>query len=207
MTAQQDYFSGLDVSRETLDRLEIYYELLRKWNPKINLVAPSTLAVARRRHFLDSFQLLSKAPTDWRRWVDLGSGGGFPGLVVAIAVAETHASGKVTLIEADARKATFLRAVARETDIPVSVVCERIEHASPSNADIVSARALAPLPKLLEYVSRHCRADGTALLLKGAKADSEVSEARKYWHFVLRESSSLTDSTATILEIRELRGV
>lgn len=196
-----------DASRETQERLDVYLALLRKWNRKINLVAPSTLETAWSRHFLDSAQILEMAPQGWTHWVDIGSGGGFPGMVIAVLTADEMPDRQISLIEADTRKATFLRTVARETGAGVNVIADRIEQADPQNADVVSARALAPLPRLLEYVHRHCRPGGTALLMKGAQAQSEVSEARKSWHFDLKESPSLTESQAVILEVRELRGV
>jgi len=196
-----------DVSRETLERLEHYEALLKKWSRRINLVAPSTLAQAWARHIEDSAQVLAMCPGDARKWVDLGSGGGFPGMVVAILGRELFPELQVTLIESDTRKATFLRTVAREADVSATVLPQRIEEATPQNADVVSARALAPLPVLLGYVARHCRPSGTALLLKGEKAHSELSEARKHWHFKSEESQSATHKDAVILKVWELQGV
>ncbi|MEM9393851.1 MAG: 16S rRNA (guanine(527)-N(7))-methyltransferase RsmG [Pseudomonadota bacterium] len=196
-----------DVSRETEARLQTYYKLLRRWNQKINLVAPSTIEDAWQRHFLDSLQILDGAPEGWQTWVDLGSGGGFPGMVVAISVDQGQMERRVTLIESDQRKATFLRTVARETQTPVSILSERIEAADPLAADVVSARALAPLGKLLSLAEPHCHPEGTLLFHKGEKVQSELSEARKSWQFKVTESPSLTDPTASILKIRELRRV
>jgi 16S rRNA (guanine527-N7)-methyltransferase len=198
---------ALDVSRETQERLDLYLDLLSKWNRKINLVSPTTVSEAWTRHILDSAQIFALRPTGAERWTDLGSGGGFPGMVIAMLARGAGLTQTTVLIESDTRKATFLRTVARETGTPAVVLAERIERADPQNADVVSARALAPLPKLLEYVARHCDKNGTALLLKGAQAKSELSEARESWHFQLEESPSLTDSQATVLKLRELRRV
>ncbi len=195
------------VSRGTEEQLRSYLELLHRWNSKINLVAPSTLEDAWQRHFIDSLQIFHTAPETWTRWVDLGSGGGFPGMVVAIAAKYNHPIGKVTLIESDQRKAAFLRTVARETQTSVTILSSRIEHVDPLAADVVSARALASLDKLFALAEPHCHPEGTLIFLKGEKVQSELSEARKNWHFKLTESPSLTDPAAAILEIRELRRV
>ncbi|MDJ0995196.1 MAG: 16S rRNA (guanine(527)-N(7))-methyltransferase RsmG [Dinoroseobacter sp.] len=198
---------GSGVSRETRERLEIYFDLLCKWNPKINLVAPSTLPDAWFRHFLDSMQLRDLAPDDWQSWVDLGSGGGFPGMVVAILAQSEKTDRSIMLVESDQRKAAFLRTVARETETPVEILAQRIEALGPLSADVVSARALAPLDKLLSYAVRHCRAGGTLLFLKGGRAKSELSDAQKNWQFEVTESPSQTDPAAVILHIKELRRV
>lgn len=193
------------VSRETLDRLDIYERLLRKWNPKINLVSANTLNDLWRRHFLDSAQLVSLG-ADFRSWTDLGSGGGFPGMVCAILVAE-KAKVDFILIESDQRKAAFLSAVARETGIPTKIVAERAEAVSPQNASIVSARALAPLPRLLPMVERHLAHDGMALLLKGRGADEEVEEALENFRFDVQKIPSQTDPNGVILKIEGLSRV
>ncbi|WP_425092370.1 16S rRNA (guanine(527)-N(7))-methyltransferase RsmG [Tropicimonas sp. S265A] len=198
---------GLDVSRETMDRLEAYVAILQKWNPKINLVASNTLSDVWVRHIYDSAQVFKALRPTTRHWVDLGSGGGFPGLVVGLLAHEAHPELNLTLIESDLRKATFLRTVIRETGISARVLSDRIEEAPPQAADVVSARALAPLPKLLGYVARHLAEEGVAVLLKGENAKSEVSEARKYWHFSCEETPSLTESRSVVLKLRDLRNV
>lgn len=192
---------GLDVSRETLARLQTYVELLKKWNPRINLVSAPTLDEVWSRHILDSAQLLAHAPKAARSWVDLGSGGGFPGAVVAILAKELRPKLSVTLVEADQRKAAFLRAVARETSVPMHIVAKRIEDVAPGSADVVSARALAPLPDLLTYASRHLAHGGVALLPKGANADREIVAAQAVWRFTCEALPSKTDPEAVILKI------
>ncbi|GGH55362.1 16S rRNA (guanine(527)-N(7))-methyltransferase RsmG [Frigidibacter albus] len=192
---------GLNVSRETSERLATYAELLVKWNPAINLVSKSSLADLQTRHFADSAQLLALCPPDARRWADLGSGGGFPGLVIAILAAESMPDLAVTLVESDGRKAAFLSAVVRETGLRTSVVADRIESLPPLAADVLSARALAPLSQLLAFAEQHLAPNGRALFPKGATHRSEVAESLADWRFDLREHPSKTDPQAVILEI------
>lgn len=189
-----------DVSRETAERLAVYESVIRKWSRSINLVAPQDLNDIAARHFADSLQLvqfIKDTPL-----ADLGSGGGFPGLVVAAALPYLP----VTLIESDTRKAAFLRTAAREMKLPsVTVLSSRIEAAPPRNAGCVTARALAPLPRLLGYVNRHLRPGGTALLMKGAQWRTEVDAARQMWEFRCDAIPSITDPNAAVLNVTELR--
>ncbi len=196
--------SGLDVSRETQARLDIYLALLRRWNPRINLVSQATLDNAWGRHVVDSAQLLPLCPQTARSWVDLGSGGGLPGIVVACMAAETHPALSVTLIESDARKTVFLQTVARELELSVRVLSQRIEAAHPQHADVVSARALAPLDRLLSYVERHVAPGGCALLHKGARYDEELSTALASWDFSYEIYPSRTAAASVILKIEGL---
>lgn len=189
-----------DVSRETRARLSILVELLIRWNPRINLVAPSTLADAWRRHVLDSWQLLALAPAGGRSWIDIGSGGGFPGLVIAAAD-----RFELALVESDARKCAFLREAARQMRVPVTVLNQRIEQVSGRTADIVSARALAPLERLLPLAAPLVRPGGTGLFLKGQDVERELTEATKYWTFSHRQHPSHSDSRGSVLVIQELR--
>lgn len=191
----------LDVSRETMNRLEVYADLLKKWNPKINLVSKGTISDLWTRHFIDSAQIYDQAPEDFETWVDLGSGGGFPGLVCAILAAEKAPMAKFTLIESDARKSVFLRTVARETGINALVVTDRIEKAQPVMADVLSARALADLTSLLSFSERHLQESGIALLPKGVNWQKEVEDARKTWFFDCDPIKSETESGAVILGI------
>ena len=137
--------SGYDVSRETIERLSHYVALIEKWNPAINLVAKSTLPSIWHRHIADSLQVASYLQPEQRKWVDLGSGGGLPGLVVAIVAMESCPELQLELVEVDQRKSAFLREVARQLNLPVMVANEKIETLAPQAADIVSARALAAL--------------------------------------------------------------
>jgi 16S rRNA (guanine527-N7)-methyltransferase len=192
------------VSRETAARLQIYADLLEKWNPRINLVARGTIADLWTRHFRDSAQLLALAPDSASTWCDLGSGGGFPGMVVAMLAVERAPALSVSLVEADKRKATFLRTVIRECGLSVTVLDERIEKLSPQQADVVSARALAGLPSLLGHAHRHMHAGGAALFPKGARRADEVRDALALWQFRCETFPSETDPDAVILRISEL---
>ena len=194
----------MSVSRETQDRLNIYLELLRKWSPKINLVSAETLSTAAERHFADSLQIADLYRHEAGHWVDLGSGGGFPGAVVAIVKAEECPDIKVILVESDQRKATFLRTVSRETGVCFNVVAKRIENLEPLEADVLSARALAPLDVLLGYSEQHLKKGGTALFAKGETWRYEVEDASKSWRFSLKSHKSRTNPNAAILEIGDL---
>lgn len=194
-----------DVSRETAERLHTYEMLLREWNPTINLVSASTLDDASRRHFADSAQLLPLAPQAARTWVDLGSGGGFPGLVVAILAAERRPNLAVSLVESDARKVAFLAAVLRSTGVAARVVHGRAETVPAAPSDVVSARALAPLDRLLPLAVRFLAPGGLGLFPKGRHAGIELTAAARHWHYRVREVVSRTDPAARILCMTEIR--
>ncbi|MCG7493941.1 16S rRNA (guanine(527)-N(7))-methyltransferase RsmG [Thalassobius sp. Cn5-15] len=198
---------GLDVSRETLDRLHAYVALLEKWNPHINLVARSTLSRIWERHFVDSAQIFGYAPEYADHWVDLGSGGGFPGLVVATLSLELRPDMQVTLVESDTRKATFLRTVIRELGLKATVIDQRIEAIRPLNADVLSARALADLTMLLSFADQHLSETGIALFPKGATWEKEVQDALQTWRFSSERFTSKTESEAVVLRIREVSHV
>ncbi|MDO5612586.1 MAG: 16S rRNA (guanine(527)-N(7))-methyltransferase RsmG [Paracoccus sp. (in: a-proteobacteria)] len=166
----------MSVSRETSERLTAYATLLRKWNDRINLIAPSTVPDLERRHIDDSLQLAQLAQPTGGLWADLGSGGGLPGLVVAIASAET--ATRFVLVESDQRKCAFLRSAIRELGLENTTVKNtRIESLSPLNADYISARALAPLDRLVPYVGRHLKPGGQAWLMKGENWQAELAAA------------------------------
>lgn len=190
-----------NVSRETMLMLTQYLVVLTKWNPKINLVSNSTLQNAWHRHFADSAQLWALAPEGATSWIDIGSGAGFPGLVVAAIASEKAPDMRITLVESDRRKCIFLQTVAREMGITVRIISERIEAIDPMNADILSARALAPLAQLLEFAEQHLKPTGTCLFPKGARANSELTAATSSWHIQNEVFPSQTDSEAVILRI------
>ena len=193
----QAFQAEIGVSRETLDRLIAYEEVLRKWQPRINLVGPSTLPDAWRRHFLDSAQLYPLLPEGTRRLVDLGSGAGFPGLVLAMmGVPEVH------LVESDTRKCAFLREAARVGGVKVTVHNKRIETVTGIEADVVTARALAPLSDLLNWAHPFIGSRGTAILPKGQNVEDELTDATKCWNISVERFDSCTDSSATILRVR-----
>jgi len=191
-----EYLSGIDA--DTMDRLEIYLALLSKWQRAINLVGKNTLANAWRRHILDSAQLLPHIEKDLKI-ADLGSGAGLPGLVIAIAT-----GANVQLVESDQRKATFMREVARETGTDVDVHVARIEDLPSLDADIVTVRALAPLPKLLPWVHRHLKKGGKSVLMKGAGVDQELTESTKQWTMNVVRKFSISDASGTILIVNDL---
>ncbi len=200
MTGVEAFEREIVVSRETLAQLGRYEALLRKWNPAINLVSAATLDVVWTRHFLDSAQLFEMAELKEGHWVDLGSGGGFPGLVIAILAFELPI--RVTLVESDQRKAAFLATVARDLGLNVRVLAERAEKLPPQGADILSARALAPLSTLLGFAERHLAPSGTALFPKGGAQQNEVIEAENHWTFEAQACSSRTDPAAVVLKIK-----
>lgn len=190
-----------DVSRETND-ISLYADLIRKWNRAINLVSPITLDQLEDRHILDSRQLAEVSLSSTGTWVDLGSGGGLPGLVIAILRRDLG----ITLVESDARKCTFLRTVIRDLGLQnVTMLNQRIERVHPMNSQNISARALAPLPLLMSYVDRHLSGSGTAWLMKGRNWRAEVEEARKTWRFDMHVHPSITDPEAAILELSGIR--
>lgn len=199
--------AGLDVSRETLARLETYAALLQKWNAAINLVSKSTLDELWQRHIVDSAQLARFFPQGTALWADLGSGGGLPGLVLAILALEAAPALRFHLVESDQRKATFLRQVTRELQLPVTVSSARIEALPALNADVLSARALAALPVLCGFAVQHLCPDGIAVFPKGGAAADEIAAARKLWSFELESFPSLTSSEAAILQLKKIRHV
>jgi 16S rRNA (guanine527-N7)-methyltransferase len=169
------FAAAFDVSRETLARLDALVAQVEKWQRAINLVARSTLPEIWHRHIADSAQFVAPAPLTARSWADLGAGAGFPGLVVAAMAADTRPNLHVTLIESDTRKAAFLTEAARAMGVDVTVDARRIEAVTPqAGFDVVSARALAPLPALLTLARPLLREGGTMLFAKGDKADSEL---------------------------------
>jgi 16S rRNA (guanine527-N7)-methyltransferase len=207
ISSPERFAEAFSVSRETVDRLKLYELLLQRWQKTINLVAPSTLDQIWSRHFADSAQIVGLAPSSPKKWVDLGSGAGFPGLVVAILLPEGGKT-RVTLIESDSRKAAFLREAAREVAAPVDILPLRIEaaatRASLRGADIVSARALAPLPRLLALAAPFCTGQTVCLFLKGREADRERQAAELEWKFESELVPSLTDAEGRVAVVRNL---
>ncbi|MBL8710991.1 MAG: 16S rRNA (guanine(527)-N(7))-methyltransferase RsmG [Rhodospirillaceae bacterium] len=192
---------GVDVSRETLAALEIHAGLLRKWQAKINLVAKDSLQDLWRRHFLDSAQLLPLLPPGNDPITDLGSGAGFPGLVLAIM------SGRaVHLVDSDQRKGAFLLEVARQTGVldRVRIHTARIEAAA-WPAPIVTARALASLDQLLAWAEPYLTPGTTCLFLKGARAEDELTAAERSWTMAIERHRSLTDAGGTILKLHNIK--
>ena len=203
----EDFAEALKVPRETIDRLTRYAELLACWQKSTNLIDPSTLRAAWSRHFADSAQLRDLAP-EARLSLDLGSGAGFPGLVVAILQAGIP-DFRMHLVESNRKKCAFLAEVVRETQAPVDIHAMRIEDLAESPhrlvPDVVSARALAPLPRLLELAAPFFGANTRGLFLKGREAEAEIEEARRGWAFDCRLHPSLTSADSSIVEVTGLR--
>lgn len=209
ITGPEEFAAAFDVSRETLDRLKTYEQLVRQWQKAVNLVAPSTLDDIWHRHFADSAQIVALAP-DAASWIDLGSGGGFPGLVVAILMAgrERAEPFRITLVESDTRKSAFLREVARKTGVAVDILSTRIEIAATQDRvaapQVVSARALAPLDRLLGLAAPLSSPATVGLFLKGREAAAEVEAARRTWTFTAEMVPSITEPSGRIIVVRDL---
>lgn len=202
MTVSQ--MSLADVSRETLDRLKLLESELRRWQAIKNLVGSGTLDDIWTRHIVDSVQLLDAAP-EAQTWLDLGSGAGFPGLVIAIVGQERGLS--VDLVESNSRKCAFLRHVSRLTGAKANIHEARLEAVIPQfvgRAQVVSARALAPLAKLLEWTEPLLKTGTTGLFPKGRDVDAELTEAARSWKFNAEILPSQTDSDARILRITSI---
>jgi 16S rRNA (guanine527-N7)-methyltransferase len=191
-----------DVSRETQSRLQIFADLVLRWTPRINLISPADRPHLWQRHIDDSLQLRALLPDSLDRAVDIGSGGGFPGLVLAIATGVPF-----DLVESDQRKAAFLREAIRATSAPARVHACRAEHCQVPPAVVVTARAVAPLPRLLSLIQPLLAKNGRALLLKGENAAAELTAAAQQWQMTVRCVPSRTDPRATILDITELAHV
>lgn len=192
----------LAVSRETVERFQVLGEHLKKWNERINLVSKTTLNDMWRRHFLDSGQLVSHIPSTAKSLADLGSGAGFPGLVLAAMTdLEIH------LVESDTRKSVFLREGARAIGRHVVVHQKRIESLQGLAVDVVTARALAPVETLLDYAEPLLKKDGIALFLKGNTLETELTDSKKLWHIESTQSRSISDPSGCILKVEAFRRV
>ena len=197
----EEFAAQTGVSRETLARLKAYVGLLTDWNARHNLVSKTSLEEVWQRHLLDSAQLAPLIPLGAKTLADLGSGAGFPGLVLAVLLQGRVA---VTLFEATRKKAEFLRAAAERLGLAVAVRNERIEEAARAVFDVLTARACAPLPELLEYAQYFADRKTVCLFLKGQNVGVELTEARKSWRMKVREHPSATHPFGVVLEIREL---
>jgi len=182
-----------------MERLEGYVALLLTWNPTINLISKRDLPEIWQRHIADALQLVRLIPANADRAIDLGSGGGLPGMVLAIAT-----NLPFDLVESDQRKAAFLREAARICSAPVKVHAARVESASLAPAPLVTARALAPLPKLIALAHPFLAPGGMLLAPKGRNAEAELTEAQRQWHMRVHRTESVTDPTASILQITEV---
>lgn len=194
-----EFAAATGVSRETLARLDAYAGLLTGWSARINLVARSTLDDLWRRHFLDSAQLVPLLPPDARSVIDLGSGAGFPGLVLSVLGVPG-----VELVEADSRKAAFLREAARITGAALTIHGCRIESVPPHEVDVVTARACAPLERLLTFAERFAGPKTAYLFLKGERAAEELTLARKAWTMTVAQHTSRADPRGVVVLLQQV---
>jgi 16S rRNA (guanine527-N7)-methyltransferase len=190
----------LNVSRETIEKFRSYLTLLEKWQRRINLVSHSTHVDAWQRHILDSGQLAAHYPPQTSHILDVGSGAGFPGLVLAIMGGVT-----VDLVESDQRKAVFLSTVIRELGLPAKVHNQRIEIMPNLNPDVITARALAPVPKLLNLIESQLHPECVCLFLKGALVEDELTNLQSYSNMVATTHPSLSGATGVVLELKNPR--
>ena len=199
----QDVSERYNVSRESLARLRNYADLVAKWNQKINLVAPGSIGDLWHRHIADSLQLQSYLPAGCKQIVDLGSGAGFPGLVLAITTGID-----TVLVESNAKKAAFLAEVIRRTNAPARVLHGRIEALTVDlSADVVTARAVAPLPKLIALAYPLLSKGAMGLFLKGQDVEAELTESTKYWKMKVQTFTSATDPKGAVLVVEEVERV
>ena len=199
-----NFWENLNVSRETFSRLEEYKASLLLWNRKINLISLNSSEDVWFRHFLDSAQIFKSVTTVDAHLLDMGSGGGLPGLVLAIIAKEKQPSLKITLVEADNRKAVFLKEVVRAQGLNSVVISERVENLPVLGVDIVTARALASLSILLGYAHIHVKKGGKCLFLKGVSYSKEIDEALDCWSFNIKVDDSITNPGSAVLTITDL---
>lgn len=191
------------VSRETLERVRSYLSTLDQWRERINLIGPGEGRHLWRRHVLDCLQLMKEILPEHLSVADLGSGAGFPGLVIACALAE-RPGASVTLVEKSPRKSEFLRAAIAAQGLPARVLNIRLEDSPGRKFDLVTARALAPLPKLLGYAYDWLKPSGKALLMKGRDTAAELAEARGAWTFDMSDQESLSSPEGRVLRISSI---
>ena len=194
----------LAVSRETHAKLCLHWALVEKWTPAVNLISAASIAEGWKRHVLDSAQVWFAAPVEKGRWVDIGSGGGFPGLIAAIIAQERAPDVVFTLIESDRRKATFLAEAARQLHLSLEVRAERVNRIHDLVASVVSARALAPLAALLAEAKHLLGPSGVAVFPKGQSYQAELLDARRRWSFYCDVIPSRTDDRSVVLRIRDV---
>lgn len=200
----RDFMDRADISAETLDLYQRWLHLLTRWNAKINLVAQSTLSNFWLRHALDSQQLIADLPVGAKTIIDLGAGAGFPGIALAIHHRDTPGA-KITMVESNGKKCNFLRTVIRELSLPAEAVQARAEQIAPKPYDVVTARAFAPLPKLLTYAQPFWQPDTLGIFPKGESWEAEIRQAEADWDFTTETRPSATDQQARILTVTDLR--
>ena len=201
---KNEFVKSLNVSRETLNGFYEYETLLSKWNEKINLVSKNTLMDIWERHFLDSGQIIKHVEASGKRWVDVGSGAGFPGLVVALLLRDRKIDCDLVLVEKNPKKVFFLNEVIRKLNLSVEVVNDNIDTLEPLNADILTARAFSELNNLIEIAFRHRKKEGICLFLKGENYRIELDKTLNYWFFDYDIVDSLSSSSGKIIRVKKI---
>ena len=201
---KNEFVKSLNVSRETLNGFYEYETLLYKWNKKINLVSKNTLVDIWERHFLDSGQIIKHVKVSGKRWVDVGSGAGFPGLVVALLLRDRKIDCDLVLVEKNPKKGFFLNEVIRKLNLSVEVVNDNIDNLEPLNADILTARAFSELNNLIEIAFRHRKKEGICLFLKGENYRIELDKTLNYWFFDYDIVDSLSSSSGKIIRVKKI---
>ena len=199
-----EFVKSLNVSRETLNGFYEYETLLTKWNEKINLVSKNTLVDIWERHFLDSGQIIKHVEVSGKRWVDVGSGAGFPGLVVALLLRDRKIDCDLVVVEKNSKKVFFLNEVIRKLNLSVEVVNDKIDNLEPLNADILTARAFSELNNLIEIAFRHRKKEGICLFLKGENYRMELDKTLNYWFFDYDIIDSLSSSSGKIIRVKKI---
>jgi 16S rRNA (guanine527-N7)-methyltransferase len=202
----QEFMHESNVSRETLECYQAWYNILTHWNKKINLVSAATISDFWLRHAMDSHQLFALAPKATTAWLDLGSGAGFPGLAMAILMRD-KVDACVTLVESNGKKCNFLRTVIRELKLPAEAVQVRVEALPAKSYGVISARAFAPLPKLLGHCVPFWDVDTVGIFPKGVGWKHEVEDAQSMWDFAYEAEQSSTDTEAKIIVARNLKKI
>ena len=201
---KNEFVKSLNVSRETLNGFYEYETLLSKWNEKINLVSKNTLVDIWERHFLDSGQIIKHVEVSGKRWVDVGSGAGFPGLVVALLLRDRKIDCDLVVVEKNPKKVFFLNEVIRKLNLSVEVVNDNIDNLEPLNADILTARAFSELNNLIEIAFRHRKKEGICLFLKGENYRFELDKTLNYWFFDYDIVDSLSSSSGKIIRVKKI---
>ena len=195
---------SLNVSRETLNSLCEYESMLSKWNSKINLISKNSFNDIWNRHFLDSGQIIKHVDASRKRWVDVGSGAGFPGLVIALLLRDREIDCELVLIEKSTKKVYFLNEVIRKLDLNVKVLNNDIGNVEPLNADILSARAFSELNDLIQIAHIHRKENGICLFLKGENYRFELDKTLNYWFFDYDVFDSLSNPSGKIIRVKNI---
>jgi 16S rRNA (guanine527-N7)-methyltransferase len=201
----EDMINKYNVSRETIDNLKLFQNMVLEWNKKFNLISKSSEKNIWERHIVDSLQLCQFININQETLYDFGSGAGFPGIVLAIAGKQSFPNLKITLIESVGKKVLFLKEVDKVLDLNLNIINDRIENIKLPKADIISSRAMASLEKLLEYAKPFCSEKTILVFPKGEKWQEEIDKAKENWVFNYKSTQSITNNKGCILSINKIR--